>query len=64
MSLGEKLVRLRGDRTQREVAEACGISTSALTMYETGRRVPRDEIKAALARYFSVTIGYLFFNEE
>lgn len=59
-----KLIDLRGNKTQAEVAEAVGISTSALTMYETGRRVPRDEIKIALARYFNVSVGYLFFDQD
>lgn len=63
-SFQSKLIDLRGNKTQAEVAEAVGISTSALTMYETGRRVPRDEIKIALARYFNVSVGYLFFNQE
>lgn len=63
-SFQSKLIDLRGSKTQAEVAEAVGISTSALTMYETGRRVPRDEIKIALARYFNVSVGYLFFDQE
>lgn len=63
-SFQSKLIDLRGNKTQAEVAEAVGISTSALTMYETGRRVPRDEIKIALARYFNVSVGYLFFDQE
>ena len=63
-SFPSKLIALRGEKTQAAVAEAVGISTSALTMYETGRRVPRDEIKIALARYFNVSVGYLFFDQE
>lgn len=64
LSFQSKLIALRGDKTQAEVAAAIGISTSALTMYETGHRVPRDEIKIALARYFGVSVGYLFFDQE
>ena len=63
-SFQSTLIDLRGNKTQAEVAEAVGISTSALTMYETGRRVPRDEIKIALARYFNVSVGYLFFDQK
>lgn len=59
-----KLVELRGAKSQAEVAESVGISTSALGMYETGKRVPRDEIKVALSRYFGVSVGYLFFDQE
>lgn len=64
LSFSSKLVELRGSKTQEEVAKAVGISTSALGMYEIGQRVPRDEIKVALARYFSVSVGYLFFDQE
>ena len=36
-SIGSKLVRLRAGRSQRKVAEALGISISALSMYETDK---------------------------
>lgn len=55
---------LRGDRTQATVAEAVGISPSALAMYETGERIPRDGVKFALAKYYGVSVGSLFFGEE
>ena len=61
--IGEKLIELRGDRTQIEVASAVGISVSALAMYETGRRIPRDEIKLRLAAYYSTAVQALFFEE-
>lgn len=60
-SVGEKLVNLRAEKTQREVAEAVGISTSALAMYESGQRIPRDEVKVRLARYFGASIEEIFF---
>ena len=62
--MNEKLIALRGNRSQEEVAKALGISVSALSMYEQGNRIPRDEIKIALARYFNVSVGYLFFDQE
>lgn len=60
--MAEKLVKLRGKRTQAEVAAAVGISQSALAAYETGDRVPRDEIKVRLANYYKRSIGFIFFN--
>lgn len=57
----QKLIALRGNRTQREVANAVGISISALAMYESGERVPRDSIKVALADYYKKPIGDIFF---
>lgn len=59
--IGEKLVELRADRSQDEVAEAVGISRSALSMYECGERVPRDEIKIKLAKYYKTSIESLFY---
>lgn len=61
--LGEKLIALRGNRTQSEVAEALGISISALSMYERGKRIPRDEVKQRMAKYYKQKVEYLFFAQ-
>ena len=62
--MAEKLKTLRGQRTQREVAEALGISLSAYAMYESGARVPRDEIKVRIAKYYNRSVKFLFFAED
>lgn len=62
--IGERLKKLRGDRTVRQVASDVGISPSALTMYELGERSPKDNIKKALADYYGTTVGALFFAEN
>ena len=59
--IGERLVKLRGNRTQEQVAKALGISTSALAMYESGKRVPRDEVKLAIAEFYKSSIQEIFF---
>ena len=61
-SIGSKLVLLRGNRSQKEVADSIGISVSALSMYETDNRVPRDSVKIRLADYYKVTVQELFFD--
>lgn len=61
-SIGSKLVILRGNRSQKEVADSIGISVSALSMYETNNRVPRDSVKIRLADYYNVTVQELFFD--
>ena len=61
-AIGERLKRLRGDRTLKEVSERVGISGSALSMYENGARIPRDEIKIKLANYYKKTIQSIFFT--
>ncbi len=60
---GKKLMELRGDRSRREVSDAVNISISALTMYESEERMPRDSIKIALANYFGVSVEWLFFTK-
>lgn len=62
-SIGGRLVALRGDRTQEEVAKAVGISVAAIGMYERGERTPRDSVKIALAKYYGVTVQSLFFAD-
>lgn len=62
--IAKKLTALRQkkQKTQQEVASALGLSVSAIAMYEAGVRVPRDEVKLALAQYYQTTVGYIFFN--
>lgn len=60
-AISEKLVELRGNRSQVEVAKALGISTSALSMYENGERIPRDPIKIRIADYYKTPIQDIFF---
>ena len=59
--IAQRIVALRAGKSRKEVANACGISTSALAMYENGERIPRDEIKVRLARYFNVTVESIFY---
>lgn len=58
--MNDKLIALRGNRTQEEVAKALGISISALSMYEQGNRIPRDEIKIRMAEYYGISLESLF----
>lgn len=63
-AIGKRLIALRGKRLVKDVAKALGISASALSMYETGQRIPRDEIKIRLARYYDRTVDSIFFTEQ
>lgn len=62
--IGADLRALRGNKTREEVAEAIGVSPSAIAMYELGERIPRDEVKVALSNYYGIAVGALFFAEE
>lgn len=59
--IGKTLRELRGERTQKEVADAVGVTTMAISQYEQGERIPQDEIKVRLAKYFNKSIEEIFF---
>ena len=63
MTIAERLVAARGDIPRKTVANAVGISISALTMYEIGERIPRDEIKVRIANYYGRTVQSLFLKQ-
>lgn len=58
------LKKLRGGTPREKVAKSVGISVSALGMYEQGRRIPRDEVKVKLAKFYGVPIESIFFTSE
>lgn len=60
--IAKRLIELRGDRSQKEVAIAVGIGKSAISMYEMGERIPRDEIKIKIADFYNKSVEDIFFN--
>lgn len=60
-TIAERLIAARGEKPRKEVAEAVGITLSALSMYEIGDRIPRDEIKVKLANVYGMTVQELFY---
>lgn len=61
--IAKRLVELRGGKTREEVAKAIGITVRALESYENGYRIPRDGVKAEIAKYYGQRIDLLFFTE-
>lgn len=59
--IGRRLTELRGEKTQKEAAKGLGISASALSMYENGERIPRDNIKIRMASFYGKSVGDIFF---
>ena len=59
--LGPRIAVLRraAGLSQGELAQRLQVSSSAIGMYEQGRREPSAEILVALARTFGVTVDYL-----
>ena len=62
MTPSERLREMRGEKSQSEVAKALEISDSALSAYENGDRVPRDEVKVRIANYYGKTVQEIFFD--
>lgn len=59
---GQRLRRLRGNRTLKEVSEATGLAISTLNMYEHDIRTPREDNKQKLADYYKRTVPYIFYG--
>jgi transcriptional regulator with XRE-family HTH domain len=57
---GKRLRRLRGERSQREVAAALGIPTTTLSSLEQQETVPRGPVLQRLCGYFGVSLDYFF----
>lgn len=60
--VGERLRKLRGDRSREEVAVAIGVTAQAICNYEIGSRTPSDTIKCLLAEYYGKTVQDIFFD--
>ncbi len=64
MSYNHILRELRGQKKQKEIADDLGITKSAWAMYESGKRIPRDEIKIKIADYFGKSVQEIFFGQQ
>lgn len=64
VSIGNKIKHLRESlgMSRESFCTNVGITLSALSMYENGQRVPRDEIKVKIARTLKTTVEALFFT--
>lgn len=60
--IATRLVELRGERRQTEVAMAIGVCQSTYSMYESGERIPSDEKKRKIAEYYNTTVQDIFFS--
>lgn len=55
--------RLRRDITQRTVAKAVGLTSAAISRYESGEVIPNDEIMGRIAKFFGVRPSWLRYGE-
>ena len=61
--IGQRLKALRGARTLEEVAVALGVTPMAVSLWERGERMPSDDMKVAIARYYRKSITAIFFKD-
>lgn len=57
--LGERLVKLRGKRTQKYVAEKLGISRARYSHYENNYVQPDNVLLQKISDFYNVSIDYL-----
>jgi DNA-binding XRE family transcriptional regulator len=63
MTSGEKMRSLRGKKSKRKVSEELGISFSSYAKYERNERIPRDDVKIKIAKYFHSSVQDIFFEQ-
>lgn len=63
MNLRIREIRKKCGLTMKELAERVGVSESAISQYETGRRQPDYETLLKIADYFGVSVDYLLGKE-
>ena len=61
---GQKIRNLREELgySPEKVAKAIGVSISSYLKYESGNRIPRDEVKEKIANFFGQSAGIIFFS--
>ena len=62
----ERLKELRAQKglSQAQLAKATGLSQSAITYWDTGKRIPNAYAVIILARFFDVSTDYLLGEED
>lgn len=56
--------RAKKGLTQNELAEELNVTSGAVGMWETGKRVPNLDMAKEIADYFDTTIEEIFFTEK
>lgn len=56
--------RMARGMTQDELANAIGVTASAIGLFENGKRRPKDEVAEAIADVFNIPKWAVYFSEE
>ena len=57
-------LRIKAGKSMGDVSRALDISVAAISLYESGKRIPRENIKKALAFYYGVTVPDIFYAQK
>lgn len=65
MTIGKKIAKLRTEKnlTQKQLADMCGFSQSALNLWENGKRQPKREQLEKIAKFFDFPL-YLLLDDN
>lgn len=59
-----KELRTEKGETQQQLGKAIGVSTMAVSKYESGKMIPNDDKKIKIARHFDRSVEDIFFHEN
>lgn len=60
--VGERLKKLRGRRSLATVARDLSCTPMAVSLWERGLRMPRDETKIRIAQYYNRSVASIFYR--
>lgn len=63
-NFGQRLRRLRGNRSQKEIAEALKMPPTTLSSLEAQESIPRGEMLQKLSDFFRVPITYFYAESQ
>ena len=65
-AIGHRILALRKEAgfTQRELAEAAGVSREFITVLEAGYKIPTVATLCGIAEKLNVTIDYLIYGDK
>ncbi len=55
-------LRIRAHETVHQVAAIIGVSASSVMQYETGDKMPSDNVKIQIAKHFDCTVEEIFYE--
>lgn len=61
-TIGDTIKLLREERrlSQQKLADILNVARSTISMYESGSRIPEDDMKDLICDYFNVDMNYLY----